>query len=388
MDNVASMAMEAKVTYKQRVAERQTRNDDESKARQVWYKLVRPKVKLVLVDTVNRLKKMNMSKIKEVVPDFAINTNIGEMLEYAYDGQYSRVEIVSSGYEGIDDNQWDTVSDALEKELDTVENWLKSAVIPKLNKIIPGWSTEQEMIDDTAAVYILPPSDLTAKLVAQFTSFDSFLVELQGWDEIATEGSNDYASAAKGAARGIMLVAAGAGAIFSKTHPALGFLAAIGGVVALKFAVDDFKLARYKTKSKKNPTPAEQASLDVFNQKYAAIIQQEGEKLSQIIQSGTSEFEAIGLKVCPGKKQPQGRSPYDRMGYNAAILQPIEKGSKRMYSLPAGNLADKLNAYSEEIKEKYDGKLIMTQAGSADAMCLSIEFNWLDSDGIILPNLR
>ena len=346
----------------------------------MWFGIIRPYVKPIIEDLCKNLEKTANGVIPAYMKDaWSFETNPNEILEDLI--KYGEATIISVDHydaseamnadpdasRSIDD--YYEIIERIGKQLVTKFLSVESKMNSKYGRLfIFDW----ENIDDSAAVRLsFEMNDgMINKLYGTLDSFMAMAAEAN----YASAARRFGAAAAAGGALGLSIIS---------HHPAYGFISALAALGFGLAGISEVKEAKFERMAKKNPTPAEQASLRVYETKYKHAVEEEGKKLLELLKNVDAD-----IRVKPGVGFPKQKDPYSQLGYNSAIVE-----------IPSNNVADKtkkldnlnrsLDAFKSELIEKYDGVLAATYIWkSGHTYLFNVELDWCDSNGIILPNLK
>ena len=370
----------SKKSFQDRNERRIAHNEMDSKKRRVWFSIIRPYAKPIIEDLCSKLEKSAQSIIPKYMKEaWKFETSANEILEDLI--KYNEATIISVDHyvasEAMNDDpdasrsidDYYEIIDRIGKQLVSKYLYIES----KLNsKYGPMFTFDWENIEDGAA--------LTLSFEMNESSINKLYGTLDSFMMIAAEAS--YATAAK--RFGAAAAAGGAlGLSILSHHPAYGFVSALAALGFGLAGISEVKEAKYERKVKKNPTPAEQASLRVYESKYKHAVEEEGKKLLELLKNVDAD-----IRVKPGVGFPKQKDLYSQLGYNAAVVEmPSENAADKVEKL--NDLNRKLDAFKNDLIEKYDGVLAATYIWKGGHTYLfNVELDWCDSNGIILPNLK
>lgn len=287
------------------------------------------------------------------------------------------------------DEDWET--GRIYKSMDKVDDAL-AIPMKNLKSAIPFIEIEIFSIDDSYGVEVhLNDVDAQEFFLRQFRGFDSFLTP-------ANEAFKDDAADIGRILRDLGL-GAGMTCCFAFCRmPIMAALSGAGTLIVVGGDIAMFKNRRSRDLDLKYPTEAEKASLEIFVKKYEPAMIREAEELRRMM---LGELGSVGAAHPENGINLQGASPsylFTNEVYShffvAATKAPLDKDKNttvQKYQW-SDRWEAKLNAFNEMLDKKYNGILgtgcLVAGKKSSPEIVFGVTFEWVDSNGVILPNLR
>lgn len=386
------------------IAKRRSSNADVAARRSAWNGRAQMAAGKIFDDALKQasaeVSKLFSVNIKHINPGAVVARTVGFNLDAC---DFVRVE--------AKDNDFDVANRAAHKLAGRINALMRDKELANFNvgDAFLAVTSYDEMDDDyydeestTVTVLIRPTHNAHSIIVGASSSFDSVMSMIIDINadaaieaELAMEGETwDKIKKGTKMTVGVLAILGIAGVIGVVAMPYLIIMAIILAPFSIISAIKNHRNLQEIRHMMENPSAAEQKSLEVFNSKYADKMKQFAMQFKQEYTTQLKDgYAKLGAKIVD-PPTPKKHTPYsglvipilaiDTSGMNnAADIEGFE-------SIRDSN-SDKVEAlvkkYNERSTREFDGKVQIRYAWIDKKVVMVAGFDWLDRDGIILPNL-